>query len=246
MRVAIVGGGLSGHAIERALTERGATAELYSRATGFDVLRDDAVQRIGHADIIVEATGHFTTSKKAATNFFTRSTRAVAAAARELEAKHILLSIVNCELPDAQRYGYFAGKAAQESVAREESENLVMVRSTQWFEYARQNLDRMKAGPFAFVPGMLIQPVALHSVASLIADCATGVRPGAFYEIAGLETTTLWKMTKELSNKNIVPVPLPIPGRMGQAFRKGILVPGEKVELIGPRFSEWLNDQDES
>lgn len=244
MRVAIVGGGLSGRAIEQAVRGRGAATEMFSRATGFDILRDDAAQHIGHADVIVEATGHFTTSKKAATNFFSASTRAVADAARTLGATHILLSIVNCELPEVQGYGYFVGKAMQERIAREESPDLILVRSTQWFEYARQNLERMKAGPFALVPGMSIKPVALSSVADVIAECATGVRSGTSYEIAGPEVTTLWQMTTQLPDKGVIPVPLPIPGRMGRAFREGILTPGDQAEIVGPRFSEWLTHRD--
>ena len=50
--------------------------------------------------------------------------------------------------------GYFAGKAEQERVAREEHTGLTIVRSTLWFEFARQNLNRMWFGPFAVVPVM--------------------------------------------------------------------------------------------
>lgn len=241
MRVAVVGGGLSGTAIERALTARGATTELFSRSTGFDVLRDDATKRLGQADVIVEATGQFTTSAKVATDFFTRSTRAIAEAAQETGARHILLSIVNCELPEVQGYGYFAGKAAQERLAREVSERLVMVRSTQWFEFAGQNLDRMRFGPFALVPRMTIRPVALDTVAEVIADCALGQRAGSHHEIAGPDVTTLWEMTKQLPNKGVTPVPLPIPGRMGRAFHCGAMVPGKNADVAGPSFAEWLS-----
>jgi hypothetical protein len=241
VKVAIVGGGLSGHAIERAIAKQGAAAELFSRSTGFDVLRDNAVERLGQADVIVEATGRFTTSKKVATDFFTRSTRAIAAAARASGARHILLSIVNCELPEAQGYGYFAGKTAQERVARAESENLTMVRSTQWFEFAGQNLDRMRFGPLALVPGMTIKPVALDAVADVIAECAVGKRIGTSYEVAGPEVMTLGEMTKRLPGKHVLPVAMPIPGSMGRAFRNGALLPASSVEVVGPRFSDWLS-----
>ena len=243
MRVAVVGGGISGRAIHRALTERGATTELFSRATGFDVLRDDAIARLADAEVIVEATGRFTISRKAATDFFTRSTRAIAAASRVSGARHILLSIVSVELPQVQGYGYFAGKTAQEHVARQESPNLTIVRSTQWFEFAGQNLDRMKVGPFALVPAMTIKPVALDAVANVIADSATGVRTGELHKVAGPEVTTLWKMTKQLPSKRVTPIPLPIPSGYGRAFRSGTLVPGDDIEVIGPRFSEWLSAQ---
>lgn len=138
LRVAVVGGGSSGEAIRQALVTRGAEVQMLSRSTGFDVLRDDAASRIGEAEVIVDAAGRFTTSRKKATDFFTACTRSVASAARQLGARHILLSIVNCELPEVQGYGYFAAKAEQERVARQESECLTLVRSTRWFEFAGQ------------------------------------------------------------------------------------------------------------
>ena len=76
MKVAIVGAGDSGKAIKRALQATGAQVTLHSRRTGFDVLRDDGAAALSGADVIVEATGRFTTSKRVATEFFTRSTRA--------------------------------------------------------------------------------------------------------------------------------------------------------------------------
>jgi uncharacterized protein YbjT (DUF2867 family) len=238
MEVAIVGGGFSGKAIEQALIKSGATASLHSRSTGFDVLQDDAMARLGHAEVIIEATGHFTTSRKVATDFFSRSTRALATTARASGARHILLSIVNCELPDVQGYGYFAGKTAQEEIARKESPNLTIVRSTQFFEFPQQNLDRMKLGPFALVPTMKIKPVSVEAVAKVIAECATGSRNGQLFEVSGPEVMTLWDMTSKLPSKSALPVPLPIPGKMGRAFRDGVLVP-DRAEIVGPSFSEW-------
>ena len=95
----------------------------------------------------MEATGRFTTSKRVATDFFTRSTRAVSAAANALGARHVLLSIVNCDLPEVQSYGYFAGKCTQERLAQDLSKRMSLVRSTQWFEFAEQNMERMRYGP---------------------------------------------------------------------------------------------------
>jgi hypothetical protein len=215
----------------------------HSRATGFDVLRDDAAKRLAGADVIIEATGMFTTSRRRATDFFGRSTRAIAAAATALQAHHVLLSIVNCTLPAVQGYGYFAGKTAQEQIARDVSPRLTIVRSTQWFEFARQNLERMRTGPFALVPGMTIAPVALDSVAAIVADVATGLRSETAVDVAGPETMTLWEMTRSLPDRGVVPIPLPIPGAMGRAFRNGALVPAADTEVVGPRFAEWLDEE---
>lgn len=260
MRVAVIGGGLSGAAIVRAARDRGCEVSQHSRVTGFDVLgsSDDAgdgsaLRAVEGADVIVEATGSFTTSRRRATDFFTRSTRTVSDLATRLGARHVLLSIAQCTRPELQGYGYFAGKTAQEALAATLSPRLTIVRSTQWFEFAAQNLQRMQAGPVALVPGMTIAPVALDAVATVVARAAAGDRsasrtgPGPvagaeIVEVAGPEVTTLWDMTSALPRSRALPlpVPLPIPGRMGRAFRGGALLPGDGAEVVGPRFAEWL------
>ena len=244
MKIAVVGGGRSGKAIQHALEDRGLTGQLFSRSSGFNILRADAADQLGEVDVIIEATGRFTTNRKVATDFFTRSTRAVGAAARAAGAKHILLSIVDCEKPELQGYGYFAGKAAQERVAREENPSVSIIRSTQWFEFAEQNLDRFTFGPFALIPAMKIKPVALDAVAAVVAETVVGDRTGSC-DVAGPEVMTLWEMTEKVRRKGIVQVPLPIPGATWRAFRDGGLVPGSEVEQVGPRFAEWLAAQTE-
>lgn len=258
MQVAVIGGGRSGAAIVRAVRERGCAVTQHSRSTGFDVLASGAgdgsaagALAFAGADVLVEATGSFTTSRRRATDFFTRSTRTVAAVAERLGARHVLLSIAQCTRPEVQGYGYFAGKTAQEALAAEVSPRLTVVRSTQWFEFAEQTLDRMRVGPIALVPGMTIAPVSLDAVAEVIADVVVGKRgrigpapaSGAdVVEVAGPEAMTLWEMTSALPRSRAlpVPVPLPIPGRVGQSFRGGALLPDPGAAVVGPRFAEWL------
>lgn len=243
MRLGVVGGGISGAAISRAVEARGCSVTQLSRSTGFDVLRDDATAALAGADVIIEATGQFTTSRRAATQFFTGSTRAIGRAAGATGAHHVLLSIVNCMRPEVQGYGYFAGKTEQEAVARSVSPHLTIVRSTQWFEFARQNLERMRLGPVALVPGMTIAPVALDAVAAVIAEVVVGERSAREVEVAGPDTTTLWTMTKALPGPGVIPALLPIPGRMGRAFRGGALLPAREIEIVGPRFRDWITEK---
>lgn len=99
------------------------------------------------AGAIIEASGIFTMSRQTTSQFFLASTRSVAAAANHLGVPHVLLSIVNCESPQVRGYGYFAAKAEQEDFARERSDRLILVRITQWFEFAEQNLERVRFGP---------------------------------------------------------------------------------------------------
>lgn len=241
MKVIVIGGGRSGKAIREALVERGATVELLSRSTGFDVLLDDAAALFVGADAVVEATGRFTTSRKRATEFFTKSTRAISEAARLAGAKHVLLSILNCELPEVQGYGYFAGKAAQEHLAHELSADLTTVRSTQWFEFAQQTLERMGAGPVALVPRMLIQPLALSAVAQVIADVAVGQRHSDMINLAGPESMTLSEMVRRVRPTKPLRLPLALPGATWRAISDGALLPTGNVETVGPAFVEWLH-----
>lgn len=243
MRVAVVGGGASGAAIEAALGAHGCSVTRLSRSSGFDVLADDAADRLASVrpEVIVEATGRFTTSRRRATDFFTRSTTAIGTAAGRTGARHVLLSILGCTRPEVQGYGYFAGKTAQERAAAAGSGGVTIVRSTQWFEFAAQNLERLRVGPVALVPGMTIAPVSLAAVATVLAEVATGRRTGPVVEVAGPETTTLWAMTAALPHPGVMPVPMPIPGRTGRAFRDRALLPGDDVEVVGPTFHEWLS-----
>lgn len=239
-RVAVIGGGRSGAAIAAAIERAGGTPILLSPSRGFDVTHDDVESAIGDAIAVVEATGRFTTSRRRASAFFTASTKAVSDATNRTGARHVLLSIAQCTRPDVQGYGYFAGRTAQETLARSTSRHLRIVRSTQWFEFTEQNLERMRSGPIALVPGMLIQPVALDSVADVIAAAALDADHAPVDEVAGPDTTTLWSMTRRLGGHRPWPLPLPIPGRLGSAFRGGALLPGPDAVVQGPSFSEWL------
>ncbi|MFJ4297593.1 hypothetical protein [Curtobacterium sp. NPDC089689] len=239
-RVAVIGGGRSGAAIAAAIERAGGSPVLLSPSRGFDVTRDDVESAIGDAIAVVEATGRFTTSRRRASAFFTASTKAVSDATNRTGARHVLLSIAQCTRPDVQGYGYFAGKTAQETLARSTSRHLRIVRSTQWFEFTEQNLERMRSGPIALVPGMLIQPVALDSVADVIAAAALDADHAPVDEVAGPDTTTLWSMTRRLGGHRPWPLPLPIPGRLGSAFRGGALLPGPDAVVQGPSFAEWL------
>lgn len=240
MDVAIIGAGRLAKAIREQCVARGATATLHSRSTGFDVLDPEPADRLGAPHVVVEATDIFTQNANRAKQFFSRSTRAANTVARAHGARHVLVSIVGCTRPELQGNGYYAGKAEQERIALAEHERLTIVRSTQWHEFARQNLDRMRLGPLAVVPSMTVQPVALASVADVVARCVTGQRPEGIHDVAGPEVTTLWEMTKALPDKGALPVALPLPGRTGKAFRHGALLPGPDAEILGPTFGEWL------
>lgn len=239
MQVSVIGGGASGNAIAAALRARGAQVHMLSRTTGFDVLRDDAKVALAGSDAVIEATGVFTLSRRKATDFFTTSTARISEAANSVGAHHILLSIANCERPDVAGYGYLAAKAEQEHRARATSERVSVVRSTQWYEFAAQSLQRLRFGPIGLVPTMTLRPVALTAVADVLAEVALGGKP-TDVDVAGPVVMTLVEMTAQVAPKWPKPVPLHYPGATGRAFRSGALLP-ENPRVVGPSFAEWLS-----
>lgn len=248
MLIAIVGGGESGRAIRDAIESRGASTRMLSPSTGFNALRDDAARAFDGAEAVVDAAGRFTLSRSTAMRFFTNEARAVASGSRAAATRrHVLLSIIACDRPLLDGYGYLAAKAAQERVTLAEREDAIIVRSAQWFEFAEQNLRRMRFGPIAAVPLMRLRPVALSAVAELIAACALGEQPGTRHEIAGPEITTLWRATRQLrkatGQRLPLPVPVPMPGRWGRAFRQGELLPAPGAHTAGPSLPAWLRDR---
>ena len=246
MRVAVVGGGASGSAIRRAIEKRGAACVVMSRTTGFDVRDPRSADRLAGFDVVVEAVGGTFLRRQPAVDFFTTSTRMIATATAVSGGRHVLLSIVNCELPEVQGYGYYAAKAEQERIARQESPRLMVVRSTQWFEFAAQNQQRMRLGSVCIVPAMSIQPVALDAVARVIADealadqaLADGARD--LVEVTGPEVMTLQQLTLATCPRRPQPVEVRIPTPYGRAFTHGALLPPDGVPVVGPTLSEWIS-----
>jgi nucleoside-diphosphate-sugar epimerase len=236
-RVAVIGRGRLATAVARRLAIRGAEAVVLSRASGFDVTGPVSFAGHGALDAVVEATDVFTNDARRATAFFSASTKHLSAAATDAGIPmHLLVSIVNCQHPALAGNGYYAGKAAQERIAARAAAPVTILRSTLWFEFARQNLDRLGVGPLRLVPRMRVRPVALDAVAEVAAQRCLGERSFDRLDLCGPEVTTLWEMTRELPPPKGILVPVPA----GRALRDGTLLPGPDAEVVGPRYSQWL------
>lgn len=237
-RVAVVGRGRLGTAVHDALVARGADVLLLSRADGFDVTQPVSFEPFGSLDAVVEATDVFTNDARKAREFFEASTRHIGAAAAAGGIAHLLVSIVGCSAPALAGNGYYAGKAAQERAFLAGPSKTILLRSTLWYEFARQNAERLHVGPVALVPGITSQPVALEAVAQVVAERCTGERTFDELDVSGPRVMTLWQLTKALPG---LAVPLRVPGAAGRALRDGTLLPPAGTEVVGPSYDEWLS-----
>jgi hypothetical protein len=140
---------------------------------GVEDVRGDTVSGAGlpaamaGIDAVVDCTDIASLDRAKATGFFTGSvTRAAAAAAAAGVRTYALLSVVGV---DRVPLAYYEAKLRQEQTLLAVTSGSVtrplVVRTTQFHEFALQVLARDAFGPFAFVPSMRIRPVALTAVA---------------------------------------------------------------------------------
>ena len=100
-----------------------------------------------------------------------------------------------------------------------------VVRSTQFHDFPGQILTRARVGPFAVVPRMRIQPIAIEAVARTLLNVAEEPDPAPLTQIAGPRQEALVRLAHQVSHSKLVRkticVPVPIPGQAGRAIRAG-------------------------
>lgn len=111
----------------------------------------------------------------------------VAAAAHEQGVGRIVcLSIAGAEDPRVNSgYGYYKGKAVQQSIYQQSPVPSVTVRSTQWFDFVPATVGMVSKGSVALAPTMLMAPALREEVPAFVADVVTA--PGqARHEIRAI------------------------------------------------------------
>lgn len=241
VRIAVAGAtGVVGRHVVTELGRRGHDVVPLSRSHGVDVTQFDGLaDRLAGADAVIDTLGIATTRRRPATAFFTTTTRNL------LEAeglagvgRHVLLSIVGI---DGSGFGYYRAKVAQEDVARTLDTSTIILRATQFHEFAGQLVDRSPA-PLALAPRMLSQPVAAAEVAALLVATALGAPQGATHDLGGPQPERMDRLVRaELRRRGTrrVVVPVPMVGTTGRQVRDGGLLPGPGATLGRQTFDEW-------
>ena len=168
MRIAIAGatGTVGAHTVRFAAAAGHDVLQL-ARSNGVDLLTGRGLDLEG-VDVVIDVSGPRggTSSKQ----FFASATeQLLSAEARCGVAHHIALSIVGAAKAP---FGYYGGKALQEQLVTEAAVPWTILRATQFFEFAEQNVK--KIGRFAIAPKMLSQPLAATAVADALVRLAEG------------------------------------------------------------------------
>jgi uncharacterized protein YbjT (DUF2867 family) len=243
MKVAVAGGtGVVGAALVTRLRTAGHEPVVLARATGVDLVTGAGLEhRLDGVEAVVDVTSTATTSARAATEFFTRTTDTLLSAGYAAGVRHhVLLSIVGI---DVTPFGYYLGKLAQEHAVEDGKVPCTIVRATQFHEFAGQMIDRASLGPFVVVPQMRSAPIAVIEVADVLAGIASGVPQGRAGDVRGPQEESVPVMTRRLlrargSRRPVIGAYLP--GKAGKAMRSGALIPADPATTGKQTFDEWL------
>lgn len=243
MKIAIAGStGLIGSQLTVLAREEGHDVVEIARQTGFDLLvADNLEQALTDVDAVVDVTQSPSLDEAEASAFFTTVAGNLGRAATAAGVKRtVVLSIVGVDRsPD---YGYYVAKLAQEQAARATAPGVVVLRATQFHDFAGQMLQWNTVDGVAKIIDVPLQPVATAEIVRLLLDLASGVVSGDT-QLAGPRQERLVDQVRRLvarAGSDITVEPATAPSSMAN----GSMLPGPDALLRGPDWATWVEQQD--
>lgn len=241
MRIAVAGGtGLIGRMVVNAVRRSGGTAVVLACSVGVDLVASVGIDTaLEGADAVIDVTNVVTMGRRKSVRFFASAGRNLLAAERRAGiGHHVTLSLVGVDRVDV---GYYAGKRRQEQLALSGDVPTTVLRSTHFYEFASQALQR--SGPVVLLPRMLGQPIAAREVADMLVGVAHGEPRGLLPDLAGPALLHVPDMVRRLarargSRRPVLAVRLP--GAAGSAMASGGLLPAGGGPRGRQTFEEWL------
>jgi uncharacterized protein YbjT (DUF2867 family) len=243
MRIAIAGGtGTVGRHVVAAAERVGHEPVVLSRANGVDLMSAAGLaDRLAGVDAVIDVSATARLSTGPAVEFFTTVTRNLLDAERAAGVgHHVALSIVGAA---AGTSGYYAGKAAQESVVTASDVPWTLLRTTQFHEFAMQTAARGTILGFHVSPSMRTQPIAASEVADELVRIVERDPAGVVPDLAGPREERMSDMVARYLAAVGRPgrvLTVPLPGSSGRIMRSGGLLPGPGARFGEQTFDEWL------
>lgn len=152
---------------------------------------------------------------------------------------HVAISIVGC---DRVSIGYYRTKVAQEEVVAAGPIPWTLLRATQFHQLVEGLF--AAAGRARLLPrgGVRVQPIDPSVVAARLAAAVHAGPGGRLPDVGGPEVRTLTELAGDWrahGGRRALPLPLPLPGKLGRALRGGALC-DPAAALPGVTFAQWL------
>ncbi|MDH2414424.1 NAD-dependent epimerase/dehydratase family protein [Nocardioides sp. CER19] len=242
MKIAVAGStGLIGSQVTALAREAGHEVVGIARQTGFDLLAPVGLtDALVGVEALIDVTQSPSLDEAEATEFFETVAANLGTAATKAGVRRtVVLSIVGADKsPD---YGYYVAKVAQEEAVRRSAPGPVVLRATQFHEFAGQMLEWNRDGAVTRIIDVPTQPVASAEIARLLVDLATA-ETAVDTDLAGPQQEGLVDQVRrlvELRGDDLRVEAVAAPASMAG----GSMLPGPDAVIRGPRWDEWVAAQ---
>lgn len=244
-KIIVIGGtGLIGSKLVNNLRQLGQEVIAASPQSGVNTFTGEGVaEAVKGAQVVVDVANAPQWDDKAVLNFFETAGRnlLVAEAAAQV-GHHVALSIVGVDRLPAS--GYMRAKVAQENLIKASSVPFTIVRSTQFFEFAKGIVQSATQGQTVRLSPGMMQPIAADDVAAILADVALAKPANNVIEIAGPEPIPMDELARRFlsatkDQRQVIPDVRAL--YFGAELNNQSLVPGNNARLGPTRFEDWLS-----
>lgn len=242
MKIAVAGStGLIGSQVVALARAGGHEVVELAPSLGFDLLRPDGItEAFAGVDAVVNVTQSPTLEEKESTDFFVTVAENLGRAAAEAGVpRTVVLSIVGVD--QMQDYGYYVAKLAQEKATRATAPGALVVRATQFHEFAGQMLGWNRDGGVTRIIDVPLQPVATAEIAGLLVETARGA-VNHDVDLAGPKAERLVDLVQRLVDRGNDPVKVEAI-QAPASMTAGGMLPGPNALLRGPDWQAWLDAQ---
>lgn len=199
MKIVVIGGsGLIGKQLVSNLRERGQEVLAASPSSGVDAFTGEGLaEALSGAQVVVDVANSPSFEDQAVLAFFeTAGHNLLAAEVVADVGHHVALSVVGADRNPAS--GYLRAKMVQEKLIHGSGIPYTILRSTQFFEFVNAIAGSATEGQTVRLSPALLQPIASHDVAAVLADVALAEPENAVIEVAGPEAIGLDELARRL------------------------------------------------
>src|SRR5215475_2430705 len=239
MRIAVAGAtGNIGARTAAALERAGHEVVRISRSLGVDLITGDGLDAaLTGVDAVVDATSREAADRDDAVAYFGTTTRNLLAAEERAGVRHhLLLSIVGVDRVEGN--AHYAGKREQEHLVAAGPVPWTIVPATQFHDFAAMVAGWTERDGVATIAPLLVQPIAPHDVADVLAEVAVGEPRGRYADVAGPEPQDLVDMARRTNDARgrtvkLVPTWSAI---FDSSMAGNVLLPGEGARITATTF----------
>ena len=245
MKIVVIGGtGLIGTKLVNNLRKRGHEVLAASPKSGVNTFTGEGLtEALTESQVVVDVANAPSWEDKAVMEFFQTAGRNLLAAEAAAGVRHhVALSIVGDDRLPAS--GYLRAKVAQENLIKKSGIPFTIVRSCQFFEFAKGLVQSVTEGQTVRLSPAFMQPIAADDVAAALTDVAVAEPLNGTIEIAGPEQIRMDEFARRFLSATQDPRKVTADVHalyFGTELNDQSLVPAGKARLGPTHFADWLS-----